>query len=141
MASQSLAARQKRLRNETNVTVLVPKEAVVLDQDRVVELFVDLGEIGAQSTVSATLGDIRERVALLPLEYARGTWDGLEGLALEVSALAASIGFLSCQNAAGHVAACARNHAANDMPPVISRLDRVCALPGTTAWSGKDVLG
>lgn len=134
------ASRQQRLSGEPNVVVLRPHEPVVLDQDRVVELFVDLGEIGAQSTVSETLSDIRERVGLLPIEFARGTWEGLEGLALEVVALAASIGFVSCENAAHHVAVCAQGHKANDMPPVIARLDRVCAMPRPTAWGSAEVL-
>jgi hypothetical protein len=138
---QQTASKQHILRGEPNIVVLAPSEPVILDQDRVVELFVDLGEIGAQSTVSATLGDIRDRVGLLPIEFARGTWEGLEGLALEVAALAASIGFVSCQTAAHHVAACAQVHSANDMPPVIARLDRVCAMPRPTAWGSQGLSG
>lgn len=138
---QQTASKQNGLRREPNVFVLAPQEPVLLDQDRVVELFVDLGEIGAQSTVSATLSDIRDRVGLLPIEYARGTWEGLEGLALEVAALAASIGFVSCQTAARHVASCAASHSANDIPPVIARLDRVCAMPRPTAWGSQGVSG
>ncbi|ABV94968.1 hypothetical protein Dshi_3235 [Dinoroseobacter shibae DFL 12 = DSM 16493] len=134
------ASIQHKLSGEPNVVVLRPHEPVVLDQDRVVELFVDLGEIGAQSTVSETLTDIRDRVGLLPIEFARGTWDGLEGLAQEIMALARSIGFVSCEHAARQVAACARGHKANDMPPVIARLDRVCAMPGPKAWGSAEVL-
>lgn len=133
------ASIQQSLSGEPNVVVLRPHETVVLNQDRVVELFVDLGETGAQSTVSETLADIRERVGLLPIEFARGTWDGLEELAMEVVALAGSIGFVSCERAAHHVALCAKAHKANDMPPVIARLDRVCAIPGPTAWGTAEV--
>ncbi|WP_424974937.1 hypothetical protein [Dinoroseobacter sp. S124A] len=138
---QSSASTQHELSGEPNVVVLAPQEPVVLDQDRVVELFVDLGEIGAQSTVSSTLSDIRDRVGLLPIEYARGTWEGLEGLAQEVAALAASIGFISCETAAQHVAVCAQAHSANDIPPVIARLDRVCAMPRPTAWGSQGISG
>lgn len=138
---QQTASKQNGLRGEPNVFVLAPQEPVLLDQDRVVELFVDLGEIGAQSTVSATLSDIRDRVGLLPIEYARGTWEGLEGLALEVAALASSIGFVSCETAANHVASCAKSRSANDIPPVIARLDRVCAMPRPTAWGSQGLSG
>lgn len=139
MLRQTASIRQE-LSGETNVVVLRPHEPVVLDQDRVVELFVDLGEIAAQSTVSETLTDIRERVGLLPIEFARGTWEGLEGLAQEIVALAGSIGFSSCEHAAQHVAVCARGHKANDMPPVIARLDRVCAMPRPAAWGSAEML-
>lgn len=138
---QANAARQWYTCGRDQVVVLQPIEPIVLDQDRVVELFVDLGEVGAQQTVTATLDDIRSRVDQMAAEYAQGTWRGLVDLATEVSALASSIGFVSCQTAADATIACASDRRANDVPALMARLSRVCAMPKPVNWSMQGLSG
>ncbi len=138
---QAKAAQQWYICGHDQVFVLQPVEPIVLDQDRVVELFVDLGELGAQQTVSATLEDIRTRVDRMTSEYAQGTWRVLIDLATEVSALSGSIGFLSCQAVAHAAIDCAVARRGNDIPAIISRLNRMCALPCPTSWTMQDLSG
>ncbi|MDJ0995258.1 MAG: hypothetical protein QNI90_16900 [Dinoroseobacter sp.] len=138
---QAKAAQQWYTCGRDHVYVLQPSEPIVLDQDRVVELFVDLGELGAQQTVSATLDDIRGRVDQMSGEYAKGTWRGLIDLATEVSALSGSIGFVSCQLAADATIACATAQRANDIPALVARLSRICAVPGPANWGMQGLSG
>lgn len=138
---QAEAARQWYTCGRDQVIVLQPVEPIVLDQDRVVEIFVDLGEVGAQQTVTATLEDIRERVEQMSVEYAQGTWRRMVDLATEVSALAGSIGFISCQLAADATVDCASDRRANDIPALLARLGRVCAMPKPIDWSMQDLSG
>ncbi|MEM8582263.1 MAG: hypothetical protein AAGA38_09290 [Pseudomonadota bacterium] len=138
---QARAAQQWYKCGRDQVIVLLPIEPIVLDQDRVVELFVDLGELGAQQTVTATLEDIRIRVDRMAGEYAQGTWRGLIDLATEVSALAGSIGFVSCQDAANATIDCAAAQRANDIPSVVARLSRICAMPRPANWGMQDLSG
>lgn len=138
---QANAARQWYRCGRDQVIVLQPIEPIVLDQDRVIEMFVDLGELGAQQTVTATLEDIRARVDQMSAEYAQGTWRGLVGLATEVSALAGSIGFVSCKIAADAALTCAADRRANDMPALLARLNRVCAMPQVASWGMQGLSG
>jgi hypothetical protein len=138
---QANAARQWYRCERDQVVVLEPTEPIILDQDRVVEMFVDLGELGAQQAVSATLKDIRDRVDRMAEEYAKGTWRGLVDLATEVSALAGSIGFISCQSVAQSAVSCAAARRANDMPALMARLSRVCAMPQPGNWGMQGLSG
>ncbi|WP_425093029.1 hypothetical protein [Tropicimonas sp. S265A] len=138
---QANAAQQFYTCGRDQVIVLQPSEPIVLDQDRVVEMFVDLGELGAQQTVSATLEDIRARVDQMSAEYAQGTWRGLVDLATEVSALAGSIGFISCKTVAESVMTCAADRRANDVPSLMARLNRVCAIPRADNWGMQGLSG
>lgn len=138
---QAKAAQQWYKCGRDQVIVLQPREPIVLDQDRVVELFVEMGELGAQQTVSATLEDIRGRVDKMATEYANGTWRGLIDLATEVSALSGSIGFVSCQTVADATISCAAVQRANDIPALIARLSRICAVPHPTNWGVQGLSG
>lgn len=138
---QAGAARQWYICGRDDVIVLQPVEPIVLDQDRVVEMFVDLGEAGAQQAVSSTLDDIRARVDRMGAEYARGTWNGLVDLATEVSALAGSIGFISCKLVADDVITCACARRANDAPALMARLGRICAIPHPANWGMQGLSG
>jgi len=124
-----------------NVVMLQPAEAVELDQDRVVELFIDMGEIGAQQAVSDALAELRTLVAGLEQEYRAGSWRGLADLGSRISVLAGNIGFVSCQRAAQGVVSGARDRRAGDMPALLARLTRVCALPCPSYWDMHDQSG
>jgi hypothetical protein len=60
-----------------NITRLIPEEPVRLDSDRLAELFVQLGEAGAQNVVSRAREELAVRLSCLEEAYDSGKVDVL----------------------------------------------------------------
>lgn len=121
------------------VTVLEQEESVRLNPDRLTELYVELGEAGAEDRIGRAV----EELAVM-LERIRERTDGdrfasLQSAAQEIAELALSVGLSGLSRVALDVEYCASLGDGPGVAATLARLDRVGDRSLTAVWDLRDM--
>jgi len=121
------------------IAVLVIEEKVRLESDRLAELYVQLGEAGAQDVVCRAMEELAIRLARIDEAYRAYRLAALRKGAKSLIGIAEQVGMQRLADVARDVCLCA-----DDMDPValgatVSRLQRIGDRSLTAVWDLQDL--
>ena len=129
------------LRKEPNmqrVSFLEQVEQPRINSDRLVELYVAMGEAGARRTMTDAIEAIAARVTDLFSALHKGRFDLVAALSLEVCEIARPVGLTSCAFVAEDLNMCAQTGDQAASAAVLNRLARLGAASARQSWSIRD---
>lgn len=121
------------------VTRLEPSEDVRLEPDRLAELFVQLGQQGAEDVVCRAMEEISLRLAKVNTAYVAGDLSRVRKLSRSMVAISDQVGLQALAKVAGDVADCAAEHDPVALVAVVRRLQRIGEQSVTAVWDIRDM--
>ncbi len=121
------------------ISELQQTEQPRIDGDRLVELYVAMGEAGARRTMTDALEAIGERVTDLFSALQKGRFDQITTLSKEIWEIAMPVGLTSCAFVAEDLMDCAGTADMAATSAVLNRLARVGAASAQQSWSIRDL--
>ncbi|MEL6510199.1 MAG: hypothetical protein AAFQ32_10435 [Pseudomonadota bacterium] len=118
---------------------LEPCEEVRLDPDRLAELFVQLGQQGAEDVVCRAMEEISLRLAKVNAAYEAGNIETLRKLTRSLVAISDQVGLVALAQVAASVADCAAGRDRVALVAVLSRLQRLGERSMTAVWDIRDL--
>lgn len=127
--------------NVAVVSRLRHEESVRLAQERLAELYVQLGESGAQDVICRAMQELALRLGSLEEAYARGDHAALAKGARGLVGIADQVGMASLARVAEHVQECTNRQDPVALPAVLARLLRIGDSSLTAVWDLQDLSG
>lgn len=122
-----------------NVIDLKMNEAVKLDSVRLANLFIELGEAGAQNVVCRAMEELAIRLAVVDQAYKSGELKVLTKSAKALIGIAEQIGMSGIADAARNLYACADGVDINARAATHARLLRIGDCSLTEVWDVQDL--
>ena len=122
-----------------NITTLVFDEKVRLDSDRLAELYVQLGEVGAQDVVCRAMEELAVRLANIKESYLANKGPELRKQVKGLVGIAEQIGMQRLANIAHDVCKCADENDPISLGATMARLMRVGDRSLTAVWDLQDL--
>ncbi len=121
------------------ICVLRPEEPARLNPDRLDQLFVQLGERGAQNVICRAMEELALRLSSLEDAYRAGAHEAVRKGAKSLIGIADQIGMESLARVAGDVRRCGdrKDHVA--LASTLSRLVRIGDRSLTAVWDLQDL--
>lgn len=123
----------------TNITTLTFNEKVRLDSDRLAELYVQLGEVGAQDVVCRAMEELAARLANVSEDYHAYRTSDLRKGAKGLIGIAEQIGMQRLADVARAVCFCADENDPIALGATIARLLRIGDGSLTAVWDLQDL--
>lgn len=123
----------------TLVIRLEPSEEVRLEPDRLAELFVQLGQHGAEDVVCRAMEEISLRLAKVNSAHEAGETERVCKLARSLVAISEQIGLQALARVAKDLAQCARSQDAVALVAVLRRLQRIGERSIIEVWDIRDL--
>lgn len=123
----------------TEITRLLFEEQTGLMPDRLAELYVQLGEAGAQDVVCRAVEELAVRLAQLGVAYRASEHDKVRKGAKGLVGIAEQIGMQRLADVARDVRICADENDPVAMAAVVARLLRVGDYSLTAVWDLQDL--
>ena len=120
------------------VSYLEQSEQPRINSDRLVELYVAMGEAGARRTMADAIEAIGARVTELFGALHDGRFDNVTTLSQEVREIAMPVGLTSCAFVADDLNDCAKIGDQAATAAVLNRLARLGAASARQSWSIRD---
>jgi tRNA 2-selenouridine synthase SelU len=114
-------------------------EKIKLDSDRLVELFVQLGETGAQDVVCRAMEELATRLCQLEREYQARKFKSLCKLAKGIIGIAEQVGMQRLADVARDVQQCAKRYDYVALDATLARLLRIGDSSLTAVWDLQDL--
>lgn len=121
------------------VVMLTQDERVRLDQDRLGELYAQMGEAGAEDVVCRAMEELAARLTHAARMYRQGQLADLRKSVRSMAAIADQIGMLMLARVARDVTACIDAGDANGLAATLARLMRIGERSLTAVWDMKDL--
>ncbi|WP_224824098.1 hypothetical protein [Cognatishimia sp. MH4019] len=121
------------------ITRLELCEEVRLDPDRLAELFVQLGQQGAEDMVCRAMEEISLRLAKVNAAYDAADLERVRKLARSLVAISDQVGLATLARVAEDVADCAVGHDRVALLAVVMRLQRIGESSVTAVWDIRDM--
>lgn len=121
------------------VVMLTQDERVRLDQDRLGELYAQLGEAGAEDVVCRAMEELAARLTQTARTYQQGALPDLRKSARSIAAIADQIGMQALARVARDVTACVDTGDSNGLAATLARLMRIGERSLTAVWDLKDL--
>lgn len=118
---------------------LRPDENVRLNPSRLTELFVQLGNRGAEDVVCRAMEELAVRLADIETAYWQGEFSKVSKIARGLIAIADQIGLNGLAQVARHVAATASRNDRTAIAATVSRLVRMGDKSLTAVWDAQDM--
>ena len=122
-----------------NITTIVFDEKVRLDSDRLAELYVQLGEVGAQDVVCRAMEELAVRLANVNESYLANKGPELRKRVKGLVGIAEQIGMQRLANIAHDVCKCADENDPISLGATMARLMRVGDRSLTAVWDLQDL--
>lgn len=122
-----------------NITTIVFDEKVRLDSDRLAELYVQLGEVGAQDVVCRAMEELAVRLANVNESYLANKRDELRKRVKGLVGIAEQIGMQRLANIAHDVCNCADENDPISLGATMARLMRIGDRSLTAVWDLQDL--
>lgn len=122
-----------------NITTLVFDEKVRLDSDRLSELYVQLGEVGAQDVVCRAMEELAVRLAKINESYVANKGRELRKGAKGLIGIAEQIGMHRLSNVARDVCNCVDENDPVALGATLARLLRIGDGSLTAVWDLQDL--
>ncbi|MFD2173383.1 hypothetical protein [Rhodobacter lacus] len=114
-------------------------EPVRLDPDRLVVIYAELGEIGAERVIAATMEDLAVHLVAAQLAARDGQPDTLERAVREMVSLATQVGMVLLTRVAEDLLACIARGDFVAQAAVLARLVRIAERSLTAVWDIQDM--
>jgi hypothetical protein len=121
------------------ISVLHHQEGVRLDPDRVVALYAELGETGAEAVMCRAIEELALLLAALQQAACGGALGAVVEAASRLGGLATQIGMASLARVAGDVADAARRSDGAALAATLARLVRIGDRSLTAVWDMQDL--
>jgi hypothetical protein len=118
---------------------LRPDESVRLNPSRLTELFVQLGNRGAEDVVCRAMEELAVRLAEIEAAYWQGEFVKVSKGARGLIAIAEQIGLNGLSQVARHVTATASREDSTAIAATVSRLVRIGDKSLTAVWDARDM--
>ena len=119
--------------------VLRLDDGVRLEPDRILALFAELGEDGAESVVCRAIEELALRLAEMQRALAAADTRGLCRAADQLARVAQQIGMATLARVAGDVRACAKSGNGPGLAATMARLVRISDRSFAAAWDLQDL--
>ncbi|SOC05384.1 hypothetical protein [Rhodobacter maris] len=114
-------------------------EPVRLDPDRLVVIYAELGEIGAERVIAAAMEDLAVHLVAAQLAARDGQTDTLERAVREMVTLATQVGMVLLTRVAEDLLACIARRDFVAQAAVMARLVRIAERSLTAVWDIQDM--
>lgn len=121
------------------MTRLEPREEVRLDPDRLAELFVQLGQQGAEDVVCRAMEEISLRLAKVNAAYDAADLERVRKLTRSLVAISDQVGLTALARVAADVADCTVGQDRVALLAVVMRLQRIGERSVTAVWDIRDL--
>ena len=121
------------------IKMLIFKERVRLDSDRLVELYVQLGEAGAQDVVCRAMEELAIRLTQLECDYHAEKYKTVCKSAKGMVAIAEQVGMNKLAAVARDVQICAADNDTTALGATVARLLRIGEGSLTAVWDLQDL--
>lgn len=121
------------------VTRLEPQEEVRLEPDKLAELFVQLGQQGAEDVVCRAMEEISLRLAKVNAAYDAGDLARVRKLTRSLVAISEQVGLSALARVSNDVADCAQGQDGTALVAVLARLRRIGERSVTAVWDIRDM--
>ncbi len=122
-----------------HLSVLAPTDSVRLDQNKLAELFIQMGPKEAENTVCRVMEELALRLSVLDSEHAKGDKNKIAKDARGLIGMAVQIGLTDLATVAGHVEQCFRGNDHVAQQATLSRLFRVADKSLSEVWESQDM--
>ena len=122
-----------------NIVDLKTTEAVKLDSARLANLFIEMGEAGAQNVVCRAMEELAIRLAVVDHAYQSGETAVLAKSAKALIGIAEQIGMVGLADAARNLCFCAQGVDENATAATLARLLRIGDCSLTEVWDIQDL--
>ena len=114
-------------------------EPVRLDPDRLVVIYAQLGQIGAERMIAAAMEDLAGHLFTAQLAAREGQTDVLDQASAEIARLATQVGMVLLAQVAGDLCACLSRNDPAAQAAVLARLVRIAERSLTAVWDLQDM--
>ncbi|MFV2051478.1 hypothetical protein [Aliiroseovarius sp. YM-037] len=121
------------------VTVLEQEESIRLNPDRLTELYVELGEAGAEDMIGRAMEELAVKLEGIRALADSGPTAALPSAAQEIAELALSVGLSGLSRVALDVEYCASLNDGPGVAATLARLGRVGDRSLTAVWDLRDM--
>ncbi|MDX1819853.1 MAG: hypothetical protein R3197_03060 [Paracoccaceae bacterium] len=121
------------------VVMLTQNERVRLDQDRLADLYLQLGEAGAEDVVCRAMEELAVRLAHAARMYHQGQIPELRKSVRSMAAISEQIGMQMLARVARDVTSCIDAGDANAVAATVARLMRIAERSLTAVWDMQDM--
>lgn len=139
MFGQTIGGTNLKGENVTNITTMAFDEKVRLNSDRMAELYVQLGEAGAQDVVCRAMEELAVRLAKVNETYLAQNLNDLHKGAKGLIGIAEQIGMQKLANVARDVCNCTDNYDPISLGATLARLMRIGDQSLTAVWDLQDL--
>ncbi len=122
-----------------HVTQIKPTESVSVDQERLAELYTELGEISAEDVVCRAMEELALRLTYCDRLHRTSAWPDLRKSAKSLIAIADQIGMSAVSSAAEHVIDCIDQNDAVALAATLGRMIRIGEESLTVIWDLEDI--
>ncbi|PTV96608.1 hypothetical protein C8J27_102410 [Rhodobacter aestuarii] len=114
-------------------------EPVRLDPDRLVVIYAELGELGAERLIAAAMEDLAVHLVAAQLAAQEGRAELLERAAREMAKLAGQVGMVMLTRVAEDLLLCVERKDKISQAAVLARLVRIAERSLTAVWDLQDM--
>ncbi|MBZ4023175.1 hypothetical protein CKO11_11980 [Rhodobacter sp. TJ_12] len=114
-------------------------EPVRLDPDRLVVIYAELGELGAERLIAAAMEDLATHLVAAQLAEKEGRVELLGRAATEMAKLAGQVGMVMLTRVAEDLASCVERRDPVAQAAVLARLVRIAERSLTAVWDLQDM--
>jgi len=122
-----------------DMAALRHEEGVRLDPDRLMALYEDLGEAGAENVVTRAMEELAFRMSGMQEEFRTGDLDGFARNARSLSRVAGQVGMVTLARVSRDVADCAAQGDHVAVAATWARLGRISDRSLVAAWDMQDM--
>ncbi len=122
-----------------NVIEMKLNESAVLDSTQLANLFIELGEAGAQNVVCRAMEELAVRLSVVNEAYKAKEFDILRKGSKALVGIAEQVGMAGLADAARNVHHCVQTHDMTALAATVSRLLRIGDCSLTEVWDLQDL--
>lgn len=122
-----------------DMAALRHEEGVRLDPDRLMALYEDLGEAGAENVVTRAMEELSFRMAEMQEQFRTGDMDGFARNARSLGRVAGQVGMVTLSRVSRDVAECAARGDTVATAATWARLARISDRSLVAAWDMQDM--
>ncbi|MFY0679179.1 MAG: hypothetical protein JXR13_01260 [Thalassovita sp.] len=121
------------------VILLAPDEAVRLNPDQLGQLYMQLGETGAEDIVCRAMEELANRLELIEIQFRKGAFVEMRKNVRAMVAISEQVGMQSLSNVAEQVLNCVDENDSIALAATVARLMRIGERSFSAIWELQDL--
>ena len=122
-----------------NVKQMTIAEPVSVDPDRMVELCVELGEMGAETLIMQAMDDLSDSMSAVEAAYLAESWNRMRSELIGLEDLSTHVGMSTMARVARDVRDCLRAEDSVSLMSTMCRLRRITDKSTCAVWEMRDI--